>query len=117
MSIVFDGHPLDHFPDGSRFRGVSVFFAHRGGSADDRILELVRSNNNRHNLTVVTSDRALALRVESEGVKTVRSGELRHKLDSLGIEAPQTLEVLPDEMSGWLRYFGVDAEDEPDSAD
>ena len=112
MGIVFDGKPLDNFPDGSRFRGVQVYFAHRGGSADDRIVELVEQSGNRHNLTVVTSDRGLARRVEVAGVKTIRAGEIRRMLDVLVVEVPETLEVTEAELPEWMRYFGVSAEDD-----
>jgi predicted RNA-binding protein with PIN domain len=119
MSVVFDGGPLDNFPDGARYRGVCVFYARRGSSADDRILELVEQSSNRHNLTVVTSDRALVRRVEAHGVKTIRSGQLRTRLDSLGPESPEQIEVRDKDLPEWLRYFGVEAneglsDDDPD---
>lgn len=118
MSVIFDGKPLDHFPDGSRFRGVFLFFARHRSTADDRIIELIEASRNRHNLTVVTSDRALMQQVQAEGVKTIRSGEFRKRLDSLPLQSRDREEVLEnvrqEELGGWLRYFGVDADDDCD---
>ena len=117
MSVVFDGRPIDNFPDGSRYRGVNVYFARPGSSADDRIIELVEQFPNRHNLKVVTSDRALARRLEVEGVKTVKAGEIRRRLDALVVEVPETLEVRDQEVPEWLRYFGVEADEGEDDSD
>ena len=118
MSVVFDGKPLDHFPDGSRFRGVLLFFARHRSTADDRIIELIEASKNRHNLTVVTSDRALMQRVQAEGVKTIRSGAFRKRLDSLPLQSHHREEATENvrqvELGGWLRYFGVDADDDSD---
>lgn len=112
MSVVFDGKPLDRFPDGSRYSGVWLYFARRGSNADNRIIELIESSTNRHNLTVVTSDGALRHRVRAEGVKTIGSGEFRKRLDSLPNSVAEGHEIQGGEMESWLRYFGADAEDD-----
>lgn len=118
LAVVFDGRPLPNLPDGSRFRGVEVYFARPGSDADARIVEFVEHDPNRHNLTVVTSDRALGQRIRVEGVRTMRSGELRHLLDSLPqIADPASKgagqdDVASGELGGWMRYFGVDEEDD-----
>lgn len=120
LKVVFDGRPLPNLPDGARFRGVEVYFALPGSDADTRIVEFVEDDPNRHNLTVVTSDQALRQRVRFEGVRTMRSGEMRRLLDSLPQVAIPPAEgagrddVAPSEMGGWLRYFGVDEEDSDD---
>ncbi len=123
IKVVFDGHPFPNLPDGARFRGVEVLFARPGSDADHRIIDLVERDSNHHNLTVVTSDGALRDRIRAEGVRTIRSGELRRMIDEL---APtQTADEIDssaagqdlttDEMGGWLRYFGVD-DDDPEEA-
>src|SRR5436190_1548171 len=68
LTAVFDGAPEAHFPDGSSFRGVKVFYARAGSDADARIVELVEGERNRKSLTVVTSDTALIARVRVCGV-------------------------------------------------
>jgi predicted RNA-binding protein with PIN domain len=119
LAVVFDGRPEPHFPDGSRFRGVTVFYAFPGSDADHRIVEMVEHESNRRALTVVTSDRALAVRVRACGVETMRSGEFRRMLDQ--VPAPNVPEqsdpasVIPtEETTAWMRYFGVDRDDPED---
>ncbi len=115
LTAVFDGAPETHFPDGSSFRGVKVFYARAGSDADARIVELVEGERNRKALIVVTSDNALIARVRVCGVRVMRSGEFRQLLN----EASQTRaaaatgpKVKEEEMANWLRYFGVAEEDD-----
>lgn len=120
LTTVFDGAPEPHFPDGSSFRGVKVFYARAGSDADARIVELVEGERNRRALTVVTSDTALIARVRVCGVRVMRAGEFRQLLN----EASQTQaavanapKVKEEETAHWLRYFGVAEEDEWEDED
>ena len=54
IEVVFDGAPEEHFPDGSKFMGVGVFYAERGSNADERIKSLVEASRERRTLKVVT---------------------------------------------------------------
>ncbi|MFN0121385.1 MAG: NYN domain-containing protein [Blastocatellia bacterium] len=118
LTVVFDGAPAAGFPDGSAFRGVTVHYARRGADADARIVEIAErhahSGANRKALTVVTSDQTLAARVRVCGVRVMRAGEFRKNLLKAAPPAPETSKpVVPkDDMAGWLRYFGVDEEDD-----
>jgi predicted RNA-binding protein with PIN domain len=113
MTVVFDGAPNANFLEGSGLRGVRIFYARPGSDADSRIVETVEAERNRKNLTVVTSDNSLAARVRVCGVRVMRAGEFRRMLDETPASADSDQEpsVRADELSGWLRYFGVD-EDE-----
>ncbi len=113
LAVVFDGAPETGFPDGSSFRGVKVWYARQGSDADTRIIEMVERERNRKSLTVVTSDNSLAARVRACGVRVMRSGEFRQKLDEVAATLPEAVEpsVQQDEMAGWLRYFGADEDD------
>jgi predicted RNA-binding protein with PIN domain len=119
LSVVFDGAPEPHFPDGSSFRGVKVFYARAGSDADTRIVDLVERERNRKALVVVTSDRALAARVRVCGVRVLRSGEFRTWLDEARQipHQPNDATVQNQEMSEWLRYFGVPDEDNSNEDD
>ncbi|HEU4597491.1 MAG TPA: NYN domain-containing protein [Pyrinomonadaceae bacterium] len=118
VEVVFDGAPEEHFPDGSSFKGVRVFYAERGSNADERIKRLVEASRERRTLKVVTSDRALAEYVRQCGARVVRSGEFRRRLDEEASESNARSE--PDERSGvaaselgeWMSYFGVAPEDD-----
>ncbi len=113
LAVVFDGAPDTSFPDGASFRGVKVYYARRGSDADTRIIEMVERERNRKSLTVVTSDNTLAARVRACGVRVMRSGEFRQKLDDVISTRSDEVEpsVPPDEMADWLRYFGADEDD------
>jgi predicted RNA-binding protein with PIN domain len=112
LAVVFDGAPEAHFPDGSSFKGVQIFYARPGSDADTRIVEFVERERNRQGLVVVTSDGQLAARVRACGVRVVRSGEFRRTLEAVP-ETPREAEarVRENEMDEWMRYFGVDEDD------
>jgi predicted RNA-binding protein with PIN domain len=112
LAVVFDGAPEAHFPDGSSFKGVQIFYARPGSDADSRIVEFVERERNRQGLVVVTSDGQLAARVRACGVRVVRSGEFRRTLEAVP-ETPREAEarVRENEMDEWMRYFGVDEDD------
>ena len=117
VAVVFDGAPEDHFPDGSSFMGVRVFYAERGSNADERIKQMVDGERERRTLVVVTSDRQLGDYVRRSGVRVVRSGEFRRRLDSNEAGQGTRNEDNPpamtqDELLAERRYFGVAPEDE-----
>jgi predicted RNA-binding protein with PIN domain len=118
VTVVFDGGPEQHFADGSSYRGVRVFYAERGSNADERIKALVEATRERRTLLVVTSDRALSDYVRRCGARVLRAGEFRRRMEETLVEAEQLLEaearpgVAAEEMDGWMRYFGVAAEDD-----
>ena len=120
LTVVFDGAPEAHFPDGSSFRGVKVFYARPGSDADTRIIELVEGERNRKALTVVTSDAALIARVRVCGVRVMRAGEFRRLLTEASQAQPAAAagpSVKDEEMAGWMRYFGAAEEDEWEEED
>lgn len=119
VAVVFDGAPEERFADGASYRGVRLFYARRGSNADERIKEMVEASRERHTLVVVTSDRALADYVRRCGARTVRAGELRRRLDALAEvareRAAQDISGQED-LSEWMRYFGVGPEDDDKAA-
>ena len=80
--LVLDGRPLDDLPEGVH-DGIEVRYARRRGrdAADDRIVELVRDEEEPGGITVVTSDRALAERVRAVGAEVIGAGALLRRLD------------------------------------
>jgi predicted RNA-binding protein with PIN domain len=72
ITVVLDGRPLSDLPEGTH-DGIEVVYARRRGrdAADDRIVELVGAAPEPEDLTVVTSDRALADRVRALGADVV----------------------------------------------
>lgn len=117
LAVVFDGAPDHSFPDGASFRGVKVFYARQGSDADTRIIEMAEAERNKKNLTVVTSDGKLTARVRVCGVRVVRSGEFRKMLEDAAEQydnSAHQISVDDEEMDEWMRYFGVDEEEEQD---
>jgi len=112
LAVVFDGAPDEHFPDGSSFMGVRVFYAARGSDADARIKQLVESSRERRTLKVVTSDRALADYVRRCGAQVVRAGDFRRRLDAPPAAAAAEPRVKESELGDWMYYFGVAPEDD-----
>ena len=115
LNVVFDGAPDPQFPDGSSYRGVRIFYARVGSDADSRVVEMVEAERNKKSLVVVTSDRKLTSRVRASGARVMRSGEFRRMLDEIAENATDQEADMPkikdDEMSEWLRYFGVEESD------
>ena len=116
LTVVFDGAPDEHFPEGSDFMGVRVHYAARGSTADERIKSMVDEARERRTLLVVTSDRQLADYVRRSGVRVERSGEFRKRLDATEARAgePHKGDEPPshDDLLREMRYFGVAPEDD-----
>ena len=83
VTLVVDGRPPPHLPDGED-DGVHVVYAARAGAnaADDRIVELVASDPAPAGVRVVTSDRALQARVRGLGAQVVSTREWLRRLDA-----------------------------------
>jgi predicted RNA-binding protein with PIN domain len=80
VAVVFDGRPFD-----LAVPPVEVSFASARGpdAADDEIARRVAADAAPQELTVVTSDRALADRVREHGAEVVGAGPFRRRLDVL----------------------------------
>jgi predicted RNA-binding protein with PIN domain len=83
ISVVLDGRPLPDVPEGVH-DGVLVAYATRAGrdAADDRIVAEVERDRDAGSLVVVTSDRALADRVQALGARVEGAGALLAQLDA-----------------------------------
>ena len=119
VSVVFDGAPEQHFPDGSIYRGLKVYYAERGSNADERIKRMVDNSRERRTLVVVTSDRELATYVRRCGAQVLPSGEFRQRMvDIAAAELPpneKDVTVQEEEVPNWMRYFGVDSQDDKET--
>ena len=84
VTLVVDGRPPPHLPDGED-DGVHVVYAARAGAnaADDRIVELVASESAPSRTQVVTSDRALQERVRRLGAQVETAGAWLRKMDAV----------------------------------
>jgi len=115
VTVVFDGAPDSRVPEGSTFRGVKIAYARKGSDADHRIEQMVESSRDRRGLTVVTSDRRLAIEVRAIGASTIRSGEFRKLIEATVHSAPSAEdgeEFQLEDVNSWMRYFGVSPNDD-----
>lgn len=111
VSVVFDGAEEQSFPDGSRYKGVNVFYAQKFADADARIKQFVETAKDRRALTVVSSDNALVNFCRARGAKIVRSPQFRRTIEAAEnaqIEKMRERGVKKDDISDWLKYFGID---------
>ena len=83
VTVVFDGKPLGGIRDGDEVEGVKVYFARPGSDADERIVELAQDLTEPEQVLAVTSDRELRDRLQSLGLRTMRSGRFRSRLEEL----------------------------------
>ena len=85
ITLVLDGRPPRGVPEG-RHGGLTVTYAVRGGrdAGDDRLVEVIEGWPGDPPACVITSDRALAARVERLGASVRGATVLRAALDRLG---------------------------------
>lgn len=84
VTLVLDGRPIEGMPEGAH-DGIEVLYAERGGrdAADDRIVELVASDEHPELFHVITSDRELRRRVEALGATVAGARSLLDRLDGI----------------------------------
>jgi predicted RNA-binding protein with PIN domain len=115
VSVVFDGAPENNFPDGSSYKSVKIFYNARGSNADERIKGIVEAAKERRTLIVVTDDRQLASYVRKCGAPVHGCRRFREQMSAFGAvsdDSKKAETVKPDELSAWMRYFGVDESDD-----
>ncbi|HWB73207.1 MAG TPA: NYN domain-containing protein [Egibacteraceae bacterium] len=79
VTLVLDGRPLPDLAEGDH-GGVTVRYAERGHSADDRIVAMVAADPDPASLEVVTADRGLRERVGECGAGVSGPGGLLARL-------------------------------------
>ncbi len=115
MTVVFDGAPEAHFPDGASFQGVKIHYSERNSNADERIKHIAESTKNKNSISVVKNDRALSGYVRSCAVKVLSCQDFRRKMNETTIVETEKKPfdgVKKTELNEWMRYFGVDESDD-----
>ena len=79
--LVFDAGSESTAAENRRGSQLTIRYAQHGSSADKLILELVYCHSRRSEVSVVTSDRALARQVQVLGATVMRSGAFRRMLE------------------------------------
>jgi Predicted RNA-binding protein containing a PIN domain len=113
--VVFDGAEEDFFPDGSSYKKVKIFYARPNSDADTRIKNLVENSRERRTLFVVTNDRSLSDYCRRCGARVVTARDFSQQIfeaKKLNIEKSRFEGVKADELTEWMRYFGIDETDD-----
>lgn len=97
LTVVFDGGP-DAIPSRASESGVPVVYSGTEQNADDVIAELAAKHG--PGITVITDDRELAQRCESNGSEVIASWEFAARLMEAAQGKVEGLEP-PSEDSGW----------------
>ncbi len=112
MSLFFDGAPLEGWRGTSWLGSLRVLHSGSGRTADDAILDEVAAAKRPADLTVVTSDRALADRCRAMGARVSGVRELRSMLSEAedraadGADKPERPD--PAEVDYFMELFGGD---------
>lgn len=111
ITVVFDPGVTSTLAQTRKIGGVQVISAPHGSNADAIILRRVTQARNRQGLTVVTSDRELAIGVTGLGARVQSAESFSAQLgqpeaQTSRKEQPPT----PAEVDEWLALFGNDDE-------
>ena len=79
--LVFDAGSETAAAESRSGSPLAIRYARRGSTADELILELVYHHSGLSEVSVVTSDRALARQVQALGANVMRSGAFRRMLE------------------------------------
>ncbi|MGC8658499.1 MAG: NYN domain-containing protein [Desulfomonilaceae bacterium] len=113
VKIVFDGIEEANYQDGIVFKGVQIFYAKPGKSADERIKNMIRNISYARDVTVVSSDKELRSFASSRGAKIITRETFRSELRKLSArEQKEIKDSNPkiENISEWLDYFGLGRE-------
>lgn len=111
VSVVFDGSPDEEFPEGLRYKGVTILYAKPGSDADSRIRDMVEKSSRSRDIVVVSSDKALVSTVSHRGAQVLSSFKFRGMLDEAHKRLPEKpAENEPVNLDEWLDIFSTHRE-------
>lgn len=128
LRVVCDGMPKpgnDRSPD----PGVQLIYSGKACSADEVIMQFIDAYSAPNQLTVVSSDRAIQKAARRRRATVWSSPRFARELGSAlslwhelqggpiqtgqAASSPTTVQMGPEQVIGWLRYFGFDAQGNP----
>jgi predicted RNA-binding protein with PIN domain len=105
--IAFDSRESVHGVALSMPRRVRVSFAKEGRSADELILEKVRTAKDLDGVVVVSDDREVASRCQFMGARTMATAEFGRMLKPAPApDARPDRKLTPNEVKEWMKWFG-----------
>lgn len=125
LRVVCDGNPKPGGSDRSPEANVDLLFSGRQESADDVIIRLIQASSAPRQLIVVSSDRVIQKAANRRKAIVWSSSHFARELGEAlslwrelaggaGLEpapsSPTTVQMGPQQVVGWLKYFGFDAD-------
>lgn len=114
ITVVFDPGAIYTPPQKQAFRDVKVIYAPQGSTADRVIATLVKKARNPREITVVTSDHALAGLVKASGAQVMHAEEFVQRMeppapeiepDIAEEEERAGIRLSKDEVNAWMAEF------------
>jgi uncharacterized protein len=107
LKVVFDGVPDDEFPENLKFKSVHILYARPGSDADSRIKDILRVASYKRDITLVSSDRELALFARNQGARCISAQDFRAMLEDarVSVRNPYKTGHAPIDVQYWLDYF------------
>lgn len=125
LRVVCDGNPKPGGNDRSPDANVELMFSGRTESADDVIIRFINASSAPGQLIVVSSDREIQKAANRRKAIVWSSPRFARELGAalalwrelaggVGLgpiqQSPTTVEMGPQQVIGWLKYFGFDAD-------
>lgn len=109
LTVAFDGDDMGPHPHSYMKNGVKVIFSQPPSNADTVIKKIIQSENTPKNLTVVTSDRAVADFAKQAGCETLKSENFQLRLSKMteiiDHESKFGRELSDEEVQEWISLF------------
>jgi len=113
--IAFDSRERVHGVTVASPRRVRVAFATAERSADDLILEKVRTAKDLNGVVVVSDDRDISSRCQFMGARTMGTAEFGRMLKPTTVaETRPDRKLTPNEVNDWMRWFEKNPKRDPD---
>jgi len=110
--IIYDGQP-GIITSSSEHRGQDIHFSKNPESADQKIVNIIKTQKQAARWTVITSDRDLANKVRNYGAKVISAENFVNKINKRFPDPPlnpkkENPNISRDELDYWLKLFNND---------
>jgi len=109
ITVIFDGDESGITPSSYRKNGIAIIFSQPPMSADAVIRRMIQREENPKNLTVVTSDRAVADYAQAADCETLSSESFHQRLEKMtsdfNYEDKFNHQLRDNEVREWISLF------------
>lgn len=109
--VVFDGSPDVSYP--SNYRGIGVIFSHAPRKADPIIMDLIRKEDKKRSISIVTNDHEITNFARAANCNCLSPQEFYQRIKSIqntltDIDTKFDGEMKPEELAEWKMIFGIE---------